>query len=46
MMSSEYARMDDSSPGDIEAFIDGLSTEDPRGADLVGPFARLVEHEG
>ena len=37
--------MDDGSPGDVKTFIDGLGAENAGGADLICPFARLVEHE-
>jgi hypothetical protein len=46
MVGCEDAGVDDSSPGDVEALVDGLGAEDSSGADLVRPFACLVEHEG
>lgn len=46
VMGGEDAWVHDCAPGDFDAFVDGLSAEDTGGADFVGPFAGLVEHEG
>jgi hypothetical protein len=46
VVGCEDAGVDYGSPGDFEVFVDGLRAEDAGGADFVGPFAGLVEHEG
>jgi len=46
VVSCEDAGMDDGSPGDVKTLVDGLRAEDAGGADLVCPFACLIEHEG
>jgi len=46
VVSGEDAGVHDCSPRHFDAFVDGLCAEDACGADFVGPFAGLVEHEG
>ena len=49
VVGGEDARVDDGAPGDadgVEVVVDGLGGEDAGGADFVGHFAGLVEHEG
>jgi hypothetical protein len=45
VVGCEDAWVDDCSPGDVEALVDGLGAEDTGSANFVGPFACLVEHE-
>ena len=42
----QHARVNDGAPGDRNTRVDGLGADDTGGADLVGEFAGLVEHEG
>lgn len=46
VVGGEDAWVDDSTPGNFKAFVDGLGGEDAGCADFVGEFAGLVEHEG
>ena len=46
MVDGQDARVDDSAPWDVDAFVDGLGADDARRSDLVRHLARLVEHEG
>lgn len=46
VVGGEDAGVHDCSPGNFNAFINGLCAEDACGADFVGPFSGLVEHEG
>ena len=48
VVGGEDARVDHGAPGDadgVEVVVDGLGGEDAGGADFVGHFASLVEHE-
>ena len=46
VMDSEHARVNDSSPGYFDTFVDGLSADDSGCSDFVGQLAGLIEHEG
>ena len=46
VVDGEDAGVDDGSPRDFDAFVDGLGADDAGRPDLVGHLAGLVEHEG
>jgi len=45
VVSGEDARVDDCAPGHFDAFINRLSADNTGGADFIGHFTSLVEHE-
>ena len=46
MVDGEDTGVDDCSPRDFDAFVNGLSADDAGCSDLVGQLACLIEHKG
>lgn len=46
VVSGQDARVNNGTPGNVDAFIDRLSGKNTRGADFISEFTGLIEHEG